>query len=248
LKSTLSSLSARPDVLRALTARPFAHRGLHGPRVSENGMAAFAAAVAGQYGIECDVRLSRDGVPMVFHDAALARMTGAAGAVGDHDAATIDQFALPDGGCVPRLRDLLHLCGTDTPLLIEIKVDGRRVAPICIAVAEALARRPMTLAAVMSFNPMAVRWFARHRADLVRGLVATEQKKRGWRGRVGRALALWWANPDFIACDIRDLPSSLSARMRRRGLPVLTWTVRSDEERERAALHADQIIFERPHD
>jgi hypothetical protein len=78
LKSTLSSLSARPDVLRALTARPFAHRGLHGPRVSENGMAAFAAAVAGQYGIECDVRLSRDGVPMVFHDAALARMTGRA--------------------------------------------------------------------------------------------------------------------------------------------------------------------------
>ncbi len=211
-------------------------------------MAAFAAAIAGHFGIECDVRLSRDGVAMVFHDASLQRMTGSAGAIGDHDAVMADKWMLPDGGCVPRLRDLLHLCGTDTPLLVEIKVDGRRVAPICTAVAEALARRPMTLAAVMSFNPMAVRWFARHRPDLVRGLVVTEQKKRGWRGRVGRALALWWAKPDFIACDIRDLPSSLSARMRRRGIPVLTWTVCSEEERERAALHADQIIFEQPHD
>ncbi len=211
-------------------------------------MAAFAAAIAGHFGIECDVRLSRDGVVMVFHDASLQRMTGATGAIGDHDAAAIDKWMLPDGGCVPRLRDLLHLCGTDIPLLIEIKVDGRPVAPICIAVADALARRPMTLAAVMSFHPMAMRWFARHRPDLVRGLVVTERNRRGWRGRWGRALALWWAKPDFVACDIRDLPSSLSVRMRQRGLPVLTWTVRSEAEQERAALHADQIIFEPPHD
>lgn len=207
-------------------------------------MAAFSAAIAGQSGIECDVRLSRDGVAIVFHDALLQRMTGATGAIGDHDAAAIDRLMLPDGGAVPRLRDLLHLCGTDIPLLIEIKVDGRHVAPTCAAVAEELERRPKALAAVMSFNPMAIRWFARRRPDAVRGLVVTEQNKRGWRGRIGRALALWAAKPDFIACDIRDLPSSLSARSRQRGMPVLTWTVRSEEERACAALHADQIIFE----
>ncbi|WP_176596919.1 MULTISPECIES: glycerophosphodiester phosphodiesterase family protein [Sphingobium] len=241
-------MSARPDAFPFLTARPFAHRGLHGGRISENGMAAFSAAIAGGFGIECDVRLSRDGVAIVFHDAALQRMTGESGAVSDHDAGAIDRLMLPDGGGVPRLRALLDLCGTDVPLLIEIKVDGRHIAPICAAVADDLARRPKTLAAVMSFNPMAMRWFRRHRPAVARGLVVTEQGKRGWRGGIGRALALWAAKPDFIACDIRDLPSPLSTRARRRGLPVLTWTVRSEEERTRAALHADQIIFERSHD
>ncbi|WP_176592195.1 glycerophosphodiester phosphodiesterase family protein [Sphingobium sp. EM0848] len=238
-------MSVRPDVLAALTSRPFAHRGLHGGGVSENGMAAFSAAIAGHFGIECDVRLSRDGVVIVFHDASLRRMTGATGAICDHEAQAIDRLMLPDGGSVPRLRDLLNLCGTDVPLLIEIKVDGRHVAPICAAVAEELARRPKTLAAVMSFNPVAMRWFARRRPDIVRGLVVTDENNKGWRGKIGRALALWAAKPDFIACDIRDLPSPLSAHMRQRKMPVLSWTVRSEEERARAALHADQIIFER---
>ncbi|KEQ52546.1 glycerophosphodiester phosphodiesterase family protein [Sphingobium chlorophenolicum] len=241
-------MSARPDAFPFLTARPFAHRGLHGGRVSENGMAAFTAAVAAGFGIECDVRVSRDGVAIVFHDAALRRMTGENGAVQDHDAGAIDRLMLPDGGGVPRLRALLDLCGTDVPLLIEIKVDGRNVAPTCAAVADDLARRPKTLAAVMSFNPVAMRWFRSHRPAVARGLVVTHQGRRGWRGAIGRALALWAARPDFIACDIRDLPSSLSSRARRRGVPVLTWTVRSEEERARAALHADQIIFERSHD
>lgn len=211
-------------------------------------MAAFTAAIASHFGIECDVRLSRDGVAIVFHDAALARMTGEDGTVCDHDAQAIDRLTLPDGGGVPRLRALLNLCGTDIPLLIEIKVGGRQVAPLCAAVSDELARRPKTLAAVMSFNPLAIGWFKRHRPHVVRGLVISEQDKRGWRERVRRALALWAAKPDFIACDIRDLPSPLSRRFRQRGLPVLTWTVRTDADRARAALHADQIIFEATHD
>ena len=243
-----SSLSARrPDELSFLTDRPFAHRGLHGGGVSENGMAAFRAAIAQGFGIECDVRASRDGVAMVFHDAALARMTGAQGTLADQTADALARLALADGGALPRLDALLDLVGTDVPLLIELKVKGRHVAPLCAAVARDLAAHPDAKAAVMSFNPLAVRWFARGGARTVRGLVVTEQEERGWRGAIRRALALWIARPDFVACDIRDLPSRLSERARRRGLPVLTWTVRSDADRARAAAHADQIIFEAPH-
>ena len=65
----------------------FAHRGLHGAGASENGMAAFNAAIAQGYGAECDVRLSRDGVAMVFHDAALSRVTGVEGVVAGRTAA-----------------------------------------------------------------------------------------------------------------------------------------------------------------
>jgi len=78
----------------------------------------------------------------------------------------------------------------------------------------------------------------------VRGLVLSEQKRRGWRGAIGRRLALWAARPDFMACDVRDLPSRLSQRQRARGMPVLSWAVRSADERSIAARYADQIIFE----
>lgn len=210
-------------------------------------MAAFSAAIAAHHGIECDVRLSRDGIAFVFHDVQLQRMTGEQGAIADRDASALQRLTLPDGGGVPRLEALLNLCGTEVPLLIEIKVDGRRPGPVCTAISNDMARRPKTRAAVMSFNPMAIRWFARHRPDVVRGLVVSDRDRRGWRGRIAQTLALWAAKPDFIACDIRDLPSRLSTRSRQRGVPVLTWTVRSGEEGDRAALHADQIIFERVH-
>jgi len=245
-----SSLSGpRPERLAFLTERPFAHRGLHGVGISENGMAAFDAAITADFGIECDVRLSRDGVPVVFHDAMLERMTAAAGRVAEQDAAALEGMQLPDGGGVPRLSALLARCAGGTPLLIEIKVDRwREVAPLCAAVAAALARQAASTAAVMSFNLLAVRWFARHAPDIVRGMVVTQQDKPNLRGRIERALALALGHPDFIACDIRDLPSPFAAYCRRKGLPVLTWTVRGAADRARAAAHADQIIFERADD
>ncbi len=92
----------------------------------------------------------------------------------------------------------------------------------------------------MSFNPNIGHWFAKNAPDVLRGLVATEQGK-GWRGRLERPLALWRSRADFLAYDIRDLPSRFAATS---GLPVLTWTVRTQADRERAAAHADQIIFE----
>lgn len=233
----------RPD-LSFLTARPFAHRGLHGAGISENGMAAFRAAIAQGFGIECDVRLSGDGVAMVFHDAALLRMTGVEGLLSDHRADHLEQMRLADGGGIPRLETLLQACGQTVPLLIELKVSGRHVAPLCAAVARDLAKHPHALAAVMSFNPVAMRWFARHMPQAARGLVATEQGDTGWRGVARRGLALWVARPDFIACDVRDFPSRFATRARKRGLAVLTWTVRTEAEHAAAAAHADQIIFE----
>ena len=64
-----------------LTARPVAHRGLHDAAagIVENTPSAFAAAIAGNYGIECDLQLSADGEAMVHHDDALGRLTDGSG-------------------------------------------------------------------------------------------------------------------------------------------------------------------------
>ena len=210
-------------------------------------MAAFEAAIAAGCGIECDVRASRDGVAYVFHDAMQARMTGVAGSLGAREAADLDGLALPDGGTIPRLAALLERCGGAVPLLVEIKARGRALVPVCTAVARDLAAWRDAPVAIMSFNPLVLHWFGQRSPQMVRGLVVTQQRKGAMRGMIARALALWLGKPDFLACDIRDLPSPFATRARAKGRPVLTWTVRSEDERARAAVHADQIIFEKPH-
>ena len=130
------------------------------------------------------------------------------------------------------------------PLLIELKSKReRRVTPLCLAVRRALDGY-QGHHAVMSFDPRVSRWFAVHSPRTVRGLVVTEEDARDLAGRWRRHAALWHARPDFLAYDVRDLPSAFAAAQRKRGLPVLTWTVRSAELRERAALHADAPIAE----
>ena len=86
----------------------------------------------------------------------------------------------------------------------------------------------------MSFDPRVIRWFHLQAPRIVRGLVVTEEGGRTLSGIARRHLSLWQARPEFLAYDIRDLPSRFASAQRRRGLPLLTWTVRSEELAERA--------------
>ncbi|MBV8685682.1 MAG: glycerophosphodiester phosphodiesterase [Alphaproteobacteria bacterium] len=239
-----SSPSRRAELDR-LGARPFAHRGLHGRDAPENGLAAFAAAVARGDGIELDVRASRDGEAIVFHDERLDRLTAECGTVGERDAAALKRIALRGGGTIPTLADALHGIGGRAGLLIEVKAPGRRVAWLCAAVAAALEGYAGPVG-VMSFNPEVGRWFAARRPSLLRGLVVAEGGRNGLRGRVERRLSLLRARADFLACDVRDLPSAFASGARSQGLAVYTWTVRTAADRARAEAHADQIIYEEP--
>lgn len=241
-----SSRSARPDPPAWLTTRPFAHRGLHKQGRVENSRAAFEAAIEAGHGIELDVRLSRDGHAIVFHDEDLARLTGEAGRLESRSAAELGQIRLSGSGDrIETLGEILKLVGARVPLLIELKVPGRRVAALSLAVLRALEGYRGEVA-VMSFNPDVGRWFARHGVRVTRGLVVTESGKRRLRGIVERYLSLWRAKPHFLAYDIGDLPSRFARAQRRRGLPVLTWTVRDEAQRATAAAEADQIIHEIP--
>ena len=96
----------------------------------------------------------------------------------------------------------------------------------------------------MSFDPRVPKWFKIHAPLTIRGLVITEENDHTLLGRLRRRQSLWHAAPHFLAYDIRDLPSRFAAAQRKRGLPVTTWTVRSPELRERAALYADAPIAE----
>jgi glycerophosphoryl diester phosphodiesterase len=240
-------LAPAPDPARVgwLALPDYAHRGLHGLGVAENSPAAFRAAIAVGMGIECDVQRSSDGQAMVFHDWELDRLTAQQGPVAARDAAALGKIRLAGGAdCIPTLRATLAFVNGRAPILIEIKSKrGYDVAVSCAAVKRELE----TYAGphgVMSFDPRVGRWFARHSPQTVRGLVMTEENDRGFSGTLRRKLWLWTARPDFLAYDIRDLPSDFAAAQRARGLPLLTWTVRTAGLRERARQFADAPIAE----
>lgn len=239
----LSRSRPADPALARLIARPFAHRGLHGNGRVENSRAAFEAAIAKGQGIELDVQASRDGDAVVFHDYALDRLTTASGKVALRSLADLRGIGLRGTAeSIPDLPEILALIGGRVPLLIEVKAPSRIVGRLCRSVRDALQGYEGAVG-VMSFNPEVGRWFSVHAPHRLRGLVVTEREKRGPRGEVERRLAFWRSRPHFLAYDIRDLPSRFAAGAR---LPVLTWTVRTEEDRARAARHADQIIHELP--
>lgn len=223
----------------------FAHRGLHGINSPENSPMAFARAIEGGFGIECDVQRSSEGQPVVFHDWELDRLTGEVGPVRSRPLRELCGIRLAGSNdTIPSLADLLEQVVGKVPLLIEVKSKRElQVTAFCRAIRRSLEGYNGPVA-VMSFDPRVAHWFARHAPHLARGLVVTEEHARTLSGRVRRHLALWHARPDFLAYDVRDLPSRFAAAQRRRGLPVATWTVRTPELAARAKAYADAPIGE----
>jgi glycerophosphoryl diester phosphodiesterase len=242
---------------RSAFLRPIAHRGLHDAAkgVIENTVPAFEAAIARGYGIECDVRPAGCATPMVFHDLTLERLIEGEGPLAAHEAAALKRLAYRGtGGSMIDLAALLDLVGGRVPLLIEIKSEWEAPDPRFLrAIADTVAgyRGPVAL---MSFDPAVmagIRQLAPHiPRGIVSGLFAGDC---WWRGKLGaeRAYSLTHllesgpAAPDFYAYDVNALPTPVTRFVREvLGLPLFTWTVRTEEQRETAARWADAPIFE----
>ena len=233
------------DAIEALSACAYAHRGLHGVGVPENSLAAFRAAIAAGLGIECDIRKSSDGRAMVFHDAELDRLTGRTGAMGARPVGELTAISLSGSDeTIPTLRDMLDLVAGQVPLLLEIKSDDKRpVDALCRAVRRDLDGY-IGPAAVMSFDPRVPRWFALREPDMPRGLVVTEQGSRTLASALKRRLAVFAANPDFLALDVQDLPSRLARQQAARGRALFSWTVSNAAQLERALASGAVPILE----
>ncbi|MCZ6524841.1 MAG: glycerophosphodiester phosphodiesterase family protein [Alphaproteobacteria bacterium] len=232
--------------LEWLCAMPFAHRGLHEEGVPENSLAAFEAALRAGYGIELDVRLAADGVPVVFHDASLERLTGRAGPVSAFTSAELARFRLGDSDQrIPRLEEVLALVRGAAPLLVEIKNPRHRAGALEAAVWALLEGYPGPVAA-LSFNPITLAWFRRRAPALARGhnLSAPSSRQRGGRARASARLARLLARPHFISHEITSLSHRRAARIRGHGLTLIAWTVRGESEQTKALRYADNFMFE----
>ncbi|MGV3632780.1 MAG: glycerophosphodiester phosphodiesterase family protein [Pseudorhodoplanes sp.] len=232
-----------------LTARPVAHRGLHDAAqgVVENTPSAFAAAIAGQYAIECDLQLSADGEAMVFHDDTLERLTERDGALAALPASDLKSISFK--GTSDRMMTLAELCDLvagRVTLVLEVKshfTGDMRLAERVAAVLQGYAG-PV---AAMSFDPAVVGGLGAAAPGLPRGLVAQSRPdpEVPSGNSLRYAMNAMRARPHFLAWSVRDLTGLWPILGRWGfGLPVLTWTVRTDAERLRARRWADQMIFE----
>jgi len=238
-----------------LIARPIAHRGLHDAAqgVIENMPSAFRAAIDGNYGIECDVQLSGDGEAIVHHDDVLGRLTDGGGRLADMTTAALK--AVPFKQTADRMLTLGELCDLvagRVTLVVEIKSHFDGDIRLARRTAEVLRGYAGPVAA-MSFDPQVVETIRDVAPSLPRGIVAerhyTHDEWKGLTAGQRRSLAhLLHAprtRPHFIAYHVKDLPAAAPLIARAVfGLPLLTWTVRSDDDRYRAARWADQAIFE----
>ena len=228
----------------------YAHRGLHNGERAENSMSAFKAAVDAGYGIELDIRLSKDGKLVVFHDDTLDRVCGREGKVIDFTADELATFSLcgtSDG--VPLFSDVLAMVDGKVPLLVEIK-ENAGDSSVSIAACKMLKEYKGEFI-VESFNPMSLKTVKENMPEVCRGILShryTENEK--YRGPLYVALQALLLNflcrPAFIAYDHRHA-SSLSLRFCRSflGSATIAWTVRSvEEEHEARKAGFDGIIFE----
>ena len=216
----------------------FAHRGLHGPGVAENSLTAFRAAIDAGAGIECDVRLSADGEVVVFHDHDLQRLCASALTIEATSAALLTgQRLLGTNEHIPSLHMLLDLVRGKVPLLIELKCRGGNAAKLAEAVATNLAAYSGP-AGVMSFEPAAGKWLARHAPHIRRGLVISRNASAFDRWRCLRA-----SSAQFLAIDFGALARPWVARERKTKW-VYSWTIRSEADRQTAEIHADALIWE----
>lgn len=229
----------------------FAHRGLHGEGVIENSLAAFEAACQAGYGIELDVRFSRDGQLIVFHDDTLRRLCGDARQPEHVSLAGLKKLRLPDGQTIPTLCEALDRIAGRAPVLLEVKT-CRRIFRLTDAVCACLAHRPGDYL-IESFDPRCLLRLRFVAPQIVRGQLfpSSEDLPR----RLSRAAALAFcglfmnalSRPDFVAYRLaaKYSPVPHLQRLLYR-TPMAAWTVRTPAELALARRRGDMMIFEAP--
>jgi glycerophosphoryl diester phosphodiesterase len=235
--------------------RPIAHRGLHDEAkgIVENSASAIEASIAKDYAVEVDLQCAAHGVPVVFHDRTLDRLTAERGPVADRDAAALCASPLRNSDDrILSLDRLLVIVDGRVPLLIEVKSTWSDDHTYERNIAAALATYKGNVA-VMSFDPDCVAAFRDLAPTLPSGLLGERFDDKHY----GSELSAWQrftmrhlltaaiARPNFIAYDIRALPALAPGIARDVfNLPLLTWTVRNEADKANAQLFADAMIFE----
>ena len=278
--AVLYFLMIMPRMLHKPDTAPFkewlyAHRGLHdnATEAPENSMAAFRKAVDAGFGIELDIQLTKDRIPVVFHDFTLKRVCGGEGKISDYTYEELQQFHLCDSvEKIPKFEDVLKMVDGKVPLIVEFKIE-RTDLSLC-PIADKMLRAYKGMYCMESFNPLGVWWYRKKHPDLVRGQLSDAFLKEGeYVGilysaiqniisrhtlllKEGEYVGILYfvlqnlllnfvTKPDFVAYN-HHYPEILSRKLCR-GLyhnTAAAWTIKSQKELDEARKHFDIFIFD----
>ncbi len=229
----------------------YAHRGLfdNAFEAPENSLLAFRKAVEAGYGIEMDVQLSKDKIPVVFHDATLNRACGIDGNVWDYTLEELQKMKLfGSEQTIPTFAEVLEVIGGEVPIIVEYKLDVAQTE-VCQLGNELLSQYNGPYC-IECFHPLALIWYKKNRPDVIRGQLCMEYwKEEKYKGKPLYLLLSYLVSnvatrPDFIAYKHQDA-SNLSRRLcRMLGALSVTWTIKSQEEYEAVKDQFDLFIFD----
>lgn len=233
----------------ALCGVHYAHRGLfdNETQAPENSLAAIRKAVEAGYGIEFDVQLSKDDIPVVFHDASLKRMCGVDGKVRECTLKELQKMKLVKSSeTIPTLEQVLEIVDSKVPLIIEYKMDGLNTK-VC-ELGNAILEKYKGVYCIESFHPFAVQWYRKHRPDVIRGQLSQDFSKTNHKGiqywLMTHLVTNFLTRPDFIAYNHKDAGNISRRICRRLGALSVAWTIKNEAQYRKSKKQFDLVIFD----
>ena len=237
------------DKISWIKETPIAHRGLHTKDIPENSLSAFENALKNNYAIELDVQFTKDKEVVVFHDENLKRMTNDTRNIEDVNYDELKNLRLGNTNeIIPTLEEVLELVDSKVAILIEIK-DCKDYIELSEKTYEILKGYEGNYA-IQSFNPFILEWYKNNASEVVRGQLSgtftegSESLNSFDKFVLKNMLLNFKSKPNYIRYDLEGIPKSKLESLRKKGVPIIVWTVKNKEDMEKAYKYSDNITFE----
>ena len=228
---------------------PIAHRGLHTKDIPENSLSAFENALKNNYAIELDVQFTKDKEVVVFHDENLKRMTNDTRNIEDVNYDELKNLRLGNTNeIIPTLEEVLELVDSKVAILIEIK-DCKDYIELSEKTYEILKGYEGNYA-IQSFNPFILEWYKNNASEVIRGQLSgtftegSESLNPFEKFVLKNMLLNFKSKPNYIGYELDGIPKSKLESLRKKGVPIIVWTVKNKEDMEKAYKYSDNITFE----
>ena len=237
------------DKISWIKETPIAHRGLHTKDIPENSLSAFENALKNNYAIELDVQFTKDKEVVVFHDENLKRMTNDTRNIEDVNYDELKNLRLDNTNeIIPTLEEVLELVDSKVAILIEIK-DCKDYIELSEKTYEILKGYEGNYA-IQSFNPFILEWYKNNASEVIRGQLSgtftegSESLNSFEKFVLKNMLLNFKSKPNYIGYELDGIPKSKLESLRKKGVPIIVWTVKNKEDMEKAYKYSDNITFE----
>lgn len=227
------------------------HRGFFdNDKIPENSLKAFEKTVLNGYGTELDVQLTLDNKLVVFHDVSLKRMCGIDKKLTDCTYKELSEYKLLNTEeRIPLFKDVLDVLKEDTPLIVEIKPEGRALETLDYTVE--LLKEYKRNYTIESFNPYVVYRLKKKYPEIIRGILTYNYLKNKEKDRIflhficTYLLFNFLIKPDYVAEDINNIKNlSFKIISKIYNGECVAWTLKSQADYQRVNGYYKQFIFD----